>query len=157
MSVPLAGLDTGFKMNINDNTILITGGSSGIGFEMAKQFLKRNNKVIITGRNKQKLEKSKQQLDGVTAIQNDVSNPDDVEKLYQQVAKDFPDLNILINNAGIMPNLSFSSRFMRVLYRVLCPSLNLNALGRFLSDRMRSNVTDNNFLSLLNIFLAIRG
>ena len=80
----LAGLDTGFKMNINDNTILITGGSSGIGFEMAKQFLKRNNKVIITGRNKQKLEKSKQQLDGVTAIQNDVSNPDDVEKLNQQ-------------------------------------------------------------------------
>ena len=71
-------------MNINDNTILITGGSSGIGFEMAKQFLKRNNKVIITGRNKQKLEKSKQQLDGVTAIQNDVSNPDDVEKLNQQ-------------------------------------------------------------------------
>ena len=77
-------MDTGFKMNINDNTILITGGSSGIGFEMAKQFLKRNNKVIITGRNKQKLEKSKQQLDGVTAIQNDVSNPDDVEKLNQQ-------------------------------------------------------------------------
>ena len=45
-------------MNISGNTILITGGSSGIGLEMAKQFLNRNNKVIITGRDKKKLQHS---------------------------------------------------------------------------------------------------
>ena len=89
-------------MNLSGNTVLITGGSSGIGLEIAKQFLKRDNKVIITGRNEQKLQKAQEQLEGLTAIQNDVSNPDDIEKLYQQVVKDFPDLNILINNAGIM-------------------------------------------------------
>ena len=89
-------------MNLSGNTILITGGSSGIGLEMAKNFLKRKNKVIITGRNEQKLQKAKELLGEVTAIQSDVSNSSDVEKIYQQVSKEFPDLNILINNAGIM-------------------------------------------------------
>jgi uncharacterized oxidoreductase len=89
-------------MNLSENTVLITGGSSGIGFEMAKEFLKRKNKVIITGRNEQKLQQAKEKLDGVVAIKSDVSNPDDIIELYKQVEKDFPDLNILINNAGIM-------------------------------------------------------
>jgi len=93
-------------MNLNGNTILITGGSSGIGFEMAKTFLAANNKVIITGRNKDKLEKAKQQLGDVTIIQSDVSNPDSVKTLYEQVAKEFPDLNILINNAGVMSTIN---------------------------------------------------
>jgi len=84
-------------MNLSGNTILITGGSSGIGFEMAKNFLKKKNKVIITGRNEQKLQKAKELLGEVTAIQSNVSNSSDVEKIYQQVSKDFPDLNILIS------------------------------------------------------------
>lgn len=89
-------------MKLSGNTILITGGSSGIGLEMAKQFFNNNNNVIITGRNEERLQKAKEQLNGVTAIQSDVSNPDEIENLYQQITKDFPDLNILINNAGIM-------------------------------------------------------
>ena len=89
-------------MNLNENTILITGGSSGIGFEMAKKFLASKNKVIITGRKLDKLEKAKQKLGNVTIIQSDVSNPDSIKELYEQVSKDFPDLNILINNAGVM-------------------------------------------------------
>lgn len=89
-------------MKLNGNTILITGGSSGIGFEMAKQFLAAKNKVIITGRNLDKLEKAKQKLGDVTIIQSDVSQPDSIKKLYGKVSKEYPDLNILINNAGIM-------------------------------------------------------
>ena len=92
-------------MRLSGNTILITGGSRGIGFEMARQFLNRNNKVIITGRDEKKLHDARQQLGGVATIRNDVSNPDDVEKLHQQVARDFPGLNILINNAGILQTL----------------------------------------------------
>ena len=61
-------------MNIEENTVLITGGSGGIGVEMAKQFLNRKNKVIITGRNAQKLQKAEEQLHGVVAIQSDVSS-----------------------------------------------------------------------------------
>ncbi|MDE0285140.1 MAG: SDR family NAD(P)-dependent oxidoreductase [Gammaproteobacteria bacterium] len=92
-------------MKLTDNTVLITGGSSGIGLEISKQFLNRNNKVIITGRDEKKLQHAKQQLDGVAVIRNDVSNPDDIEKLYQQATTDFPELNILINNAGILHTL----------------------------------------------------
>ena len=92
-------------MRLSGNTILITGGSSGIGFEMARQFSQRNNKVIITGRNEQKLHEVEAKLTGATAIRNDVSDPGDVEKLYQQAVKDFPGLNILINNAGILQTL----------------------------------------------------
>ncbi len=93
-------------MNLNGNTILITGGSSGIGFEMAKAFLAAKNKVIITGRNKAKLEKAKQQLGDVKTIQSDVSKPDSIRELYEQVAKEFPALNILINNAGVMSTIN---------------------------------------------------
>lgn len=93
-------------MNLEGNTILITGGSSGIGLEMAKAFLKRNNKVIVTGRNAEKLQKVKAELEGVSTIQSDVGNPADIEKLYQQIEKEFPELNILINNAGIMSTIN---------------------------------------------------
>jgi len=89
-------------MKLIDNTVLITGGSSGIGFEMAKEFLKRKNKVIITGRNEHKLQQAKELLGDVVTIQNDVSNPEDVEHLFRQVSSEFPELNILINNAGVM-------------------------------------------------------
>lgn len=93
-------------MNLSENTILITGGSSGIGFEMAKEFLKRKNKVIITGRNEQRLQRVREKLNGVVAIKSDVSNPDDIKKLQQQLEKEFPDLNIVINNAGIMSTIN---------------------------------------------------
>ena len=89
-------------MNITGNTVLISGGSSGIGLEMAEQFLARNNKVIITGRDQDKLENAERQLQGVTAIRNDVSSPNDVQALSQRVAQNFPELNILVNSAGIM-------------------------------------------------------
>lgn len=89
-------------MNISGNTILITGGSAGIGFEMAKAFLAAKNEVIITGRNMDKLEQAKQKLGDVTIIQSDVSDPDSIKELYEQVSKEFPGLNVLINNAGVM-------------------------------------------------------
>jgi uncharacterized oxidoreductase len=89
-------------MKLSGNTILITGGTSGIGYEMTKEFIKNGNTVIVTGRNEQKLQKVKNELNGVVTIKSDVSNPDDVKALYERVAKDYPSLNVLINNAGVM-------------------------------------------------------
>ena len=77
-------------MKLTGNTILITGGSSGIGFEMARQFLQQGNKVVITGRDENKLHDAKRQLDGLALIRSDVSKPDDVTELHRQVASDFP-------------------------------------------------------------------
>ena len=94
-------------MNLSGNTILITGGSSGIGLEMAKNFLKRKNKIIITGRNEQKLQKAKELLGEVTAIQSDVSNSSDVEKM---VAAFFKGLSI--DKYEIRPGQSNQLKFM---------------------------------------------
>ena len=87
-------------MKTTNNTILITGGSAGIGFDIAKLFSEAGNQVIITGRNQQRLDKAVAQLKNTTAINSDVSNAADVEKLVAQLQKDFPQLNVVINNAG---------------------------------------------------------
>ena len=89
-------------MKLDGNTILITGGSSGIGLELAKEFQKLGNTVVITGRDKAKLERAQKQLPGLHAIQSDVSRVEDIEALRQRVSRDFPTLNLLVNNAGVM-------------------------------------------------------
>lgn len=95
-------------MKTSNNTILITGGSAGIGFALAKLLSQKGNHVIITGRNKIRLEKAAAQLTHVTPIVSDVSRAEDVEQLIRRLQKDFPQLNVVINNAGraIMYNLS---------------------------------------------------
>lgn len=86
-------------MKTSNNTILITGGSAGIGFEFAKLF-SADNKVIITGRDERRLKEAVSQLKNVTAIVGDVSDGADVEKLVARLYKEHPDLNVVINNAG---------------------------------------------------------
>lgn len=87
-------------MNIQNNTILITGGGSGIGLEVARKFSALGNKVIIVGRNLQKLEEAAAQLDNVTPITCDVTVESDVDALVAQIKEQYPTLNILINNSG---------------------------------------------------------
>jgi len=87
-------------MNTTNNTILITGGSAGIGFEIAKLFSQKGNHVIITGRDEQRLAKAAAQLQNVTAIQFDVTDRASVEAITTRLHKEFPTLNIVINNAG---------------------------------------------------------
>jgi uncharacterized oxidoreductase len=93
-------------MKLTNNTILITGGGSGIGLELAKQLAKLGNKIVITGRNPAKLEQAKKQLPGIHTIQSDVSDPKAIHALYEKVSRDFSDTNILINNAGIMRTIN---------------------------------------------------
>lgn len=91
-------------MNMTHNTILITGGTSGIGYELARQ-LCESNTVIITGRNQEKLDKAKADLKHVHTFQCDVSNPQEIINLYEAVSQQFPELNIVMNNAGIMKKI----------------------------------------------------
>jgi uncharacterized oxidoreductase len=93
-------------MKTAGNTILITGGTSGIGFEMAAQLLERNNTVIITGRDQAKLDAAQRKLPKVHAIQSDVSDPRAIFFLFEELSRRFPALNILINNAGIMRKIN---------------------------------------------------
>ncbi len=119
-------------MNLSGNTILITGGSSGIGFEMAKEFRKKNNKVIITGRNEKRLQKAQDTLKGVFTIKSDISKPDDIKRLYQQAKKEFPDLNILINNAGIMSTINLQDH--KLSASELTKEIDINVKGTILMN-----------------------
>lgn len=87
-------------MNINNKTILVTGGGSGIGLEIAKQLLAKGNKVIITGRTEEKLKKAADKLNGVHYIATDVNEPGDIVQLKKYLSDNFGGLDILINNAG---------------------------------------------------------
>jgi uncharacterized oxidoreductase len=89
-------------MKLDGNTILITGGASGIGWELAKELHKLGNTIIVTGRDQAKLDRAKEQLPGLKAIRSDVSRVEDIESLHAEVMRDFPALNVLINNAGVM-------------------------------------------------------
>jgi uncharacterized oxidoreductase len=87
-------------MKISNNTVLITGGSAGIGFEIAKLFSENGNNVIITGRNQERLGRAASELKNVTPIVSDVSKEADVAQLVKKVHTEFPALNIVVNNAG---------------------------------------------------------
>jgi len=87
-------------MNISNKTILITGGGSGIGFEIARLLSQKNNNVIITGRTESKLQKAVSQLRNVSYITADSNNEEDVNSLVETVNNKFGGLDILINNAG---------------------------------------------------------
>ncbi len=95
-------------MKTSGNTILITGGSSGIGLELATQLLALGNTVIITGRDQTKLDLAAKILPGIHTIQSDVSDAKAIIALHEVVVSEFPELNILINNAGIMCRINLN-------------------------------------------------
>ena len=95
-------------MKLENRTVLITGGTSGIGLELAKQLLGRGNTVIVTGRDRAKLEAAERQLPGIHTYQSDVSDPEAIAALHEHVLARFPALDTLVNNAGIMRNLDLN-------------------------------------------------
>lgn len=89
-------------MDLINNTIIITGGTSGIGLAFAKELLKRGNKVIVVGRNQKTIDKITKDNKGLVGLQGDVSNADSVRKMAAFINENYPEANILINSAGIM-------------------------------------------------------
>jgi len=92
-------------MRMEGNTILITGGATGIGFSMAKYFLKKGNTVIICGRREDRLAQAAGELPGLHTVKCDVAVSGDREKLLHHMKKKFPEVNILINNAGVQRDI----------------------------------------------------
>ena len=95
-------------MKLKGKTILITGGTSGIGLELTRRLLAAGNTVLITGRNSDRIKKAQQELQGVHVFQSDASEVSEIALLHGEVLEKFPKLSVVINNAGIMRNLNLN-------------------------------------------------
>ena len=89
-------------MKTTGNTILITGSTSGIGLGLALRFHQAGNKVIVAGRRKALLQQITTDHPGIEAIELDVADAKSIVQASELVAARYPDLNVVINNAGIM-------------------------------------------------------
>lgn len=94
-------------MILKNCTVLITGGSSGLGLEMATRLAKKNNKVLICARSIEKLENVKRNIPEIEFLQCDLAIPEDCKKLAAWIKKEHPDCNILMNNAAIVNRTNF--------------------------------------------------
>ena len=95
-------------MRLSGNTLLITGGASGIGFALAKAFLEAGSTVIICGRRAKRLEEVHEIHPGIHTRVCDISEENDRKTLADWAMANFPALNILINNAGIQRDINFT-------------------------------------------------
>lgn len=96
-------------MKMNGNTVLITGGGTGIGFALAEALVKADNEVIICGRREAKLKEAQKKLPQIHYKVCDVSDELQCKTLVSWVSKNFKGVNILINNAGIQRMIDFTS------------------------------------------------
>ena len=95
-------------MNLKNNSILITGGSTGIGLALAERFLTLGNEVIICGRSEDKLNAAKERFPKLHTKRCDVGNEKERTELAEWVLAEFPNFNVLVNNAGIQQRINFN-------------------------------------------------
>lgn len=94
-------------MEILNSTIVITGGSSGIGFEMCRQFIEKGNKVITCSRSLEKLTTAQKQLPDLIIYQCDIAQETECKSFADWIIENHPQTNVLINNAAIVTKTNF--------------------------------------------------
>lgn len=141
---------------LDNRTAIITGGTSGIGYSIAKAFLKNGANVIILGRNESKLENTLEKLKKISnnkvyAFVFDISNIENMEKTFNDILKKIngEKIDILINNAGVISNNGFGRTDFEDYNKVL----NTNLRGTYFLSQVFSNYMIKNKIegNILNI------
>src|SRR4051812_30236027 len=89
------------SMQLASNTVLITGGASGIGLELAKRFLQEGSTVLACGRREEKLAEARKIYPELKTLACDLAKEKDRKRIHEWASGEFPRLNVLVNNAGI--------------------------------------------------------
>ncbi|MCK0190292.1 SDR family NAD(P)-dependent oxidoreductase [Arenibacter sp. F20364] len=113
-------------MKLNNNTILITGGNSGIGLALGRALLKLNNTVILLGRDKTKL--AVVEKEGFATIVCDLESQGAIENAAVQIQNKYPHINILFNNAGVQYNYKFTKNVIPL--NRISREININLIGQ---------------------------
>jgi uncharacterized oxidoreductase len=113
-------------MKLTGNTILITGGGSGIGRGLAEALHQRKNQVIISGRRKDRLIEVAKANPGMAWVELNIEDPVNISAVAAKMIAEYPDLNVLINNAGIM-NIDDAS--VAIDEKLLVSTLTTNLMG----------------------------
>lgn len=95
-------------MKLGGNTVLITGGGTGIGLALAVRYLNDGSRVIIVGRRAEKLAEAKEKHPSLITRVCDISDEDERKELFRWVTEEYPEINILVNNAGIQRPINLS-------------------------------------------------
>jgi uncharacterized oxidoreductase len=95
-------------MELGSNTVLVTGGASGIGLALAERFLRAGSTVIVCGRREEKLREAKEKHPDLRVRVCDVADPSERVALLEWAVREFPRLNLLVNNAGIQLRLALA-------------------------------------------------
>lgn len=136
-------------MQLTDNTIFITGGASGIGRGLAEAFHALGNKVIIAGRRKALLDEVTAANPGMVAIELDINDPASINDVARTLITQYPSLNVLVNNAGIMPfddaagHIDDETMLATLTTNFMGPVRLTSALIEHLKSRPRSVIINN--------------
>ncbi len=101
-------------MQLNNRTVLITGGSGGIGLGLARAFHAAGSRVVVCGRDRDKLQAAERALPGLTAMACDVGSTSEREQLAREVLEGFPGLDVLVNNAGVQRTIDLKAGYADV-------------------------------------------
>ncbi|HUU47183.1 MAG TPA: SDR family oxidoreductase [Nitrosopumilaceae archaeon] len=117
-------------LDLDGKVAIITGGSRGIGFKVAKVFSENGATVIITSKNSQQLEDSANQLTNTTPISADIRKEEDVKQVVEKTIEKFGKLDILVNNAGVFPKIKQLHEISELEWNDIL-DVNLNGPFRF--------------------------
>ena len=148
-------------MRLSDNTILVTGGATGIGFSLAKKLVQLGNEVIICGRRENRLREAKEKIPALSYMVCDIGKEKDRNELFGWIKKEYPKLNILINNGAYQTDYSLTDGVDALrgagdeINVILTAPIMMNALFTdFLKDK--DNATIVNVTSILGFTPLIR-